>query len=90
MQVGTKELKNRLSHYLRLVRRGEVVHVTAHGKVVAVLQPVEEASDTDEVHLAALEEQGLITLGSAAHEDFAPIDLPPGASASQVVIEDRR
>ncbi len=36
--VAVKELKNRLSSYLREVRNGEVVLVTDRGKVVAELR----------------------------------------------------
>ena len=39
MEVGIRELKNRLSEYLRLVRAGEVVMVTDRGEVVAELRP---------------------------------------------------
>jgi len=39
--VGVRELKNRLSEYLRLVRKGEKILVTDRGEVVAELrQPV--------------------------------------------------
>ncbi len=37
--VGIRELKARLSQYLRDVRRGEVVLVTDRGEVVAELRP---------------------------------------------------
>jgi len=37
--VGIREMKNRLSEYLRLVAEGEVVLVTDHGRVVAQLAP---------------------------------------------------
>ena len=37
--VGIRELKNRLSHYVREVRQGEVVQVTDRGEVVAELRP---------------------------------------------------
>ncbi|MFV1959208.1 MAG: type II toxin-antitoxin system Phd/YefM family antitoxin, partial [Planctomycetota bacterium] len=37
--VGLKELKNRLSEYVRLVSRGERVLVTNHDRVVAELVP---------------------------------------------------
>jgi prevent-host-death family protein len=37
--TGVRDLKNRLSHYLRLVVRGEVVLVTDRGTVVARLGP---------------------------------------------------
>ena len=37
--VGIRDLKNRLSEYLRTVRRGEVVLVTERGKVIAQVAP---------------------------------------------------
>ena len=42
--VGIRELKNRLSEYLRLVRGGEDILITDCGEVIAVLrQPGQEA-----------------------------------------------
>lgn len=37
--VGVRELKDKLSHYLRLVRGGEELLVTDRGQVVAELRP---------------------------------------------------
>jgi len=37
--AGVRELKNRLSEYLRLVAQGETVLVTDHGRVVAKMAP---------------------------------------------------
>ena len=37
--VGVREVKNKLSEYLRLVRRGETVLVTDRGEVIAQLAP---------------------------------------------------
>jgi antitoxin (DNA-binding transcriptional repressor) of toxin-antitoxin stability system len=37
--VGIRELKNRLSHYVRLAEAGESVLVTDRGAVVAELRP---------------------------------------------------
>ncbi len=45
MKVGIKELKNRLSEYLRLVKAGEVVLVTERGEVVAELRPPTTSRD---------------------------------------------
>jgi len=39
--VGLKELKNRLSEYVRIAARGERVLVTNHDRVVAELVPPE-------------------------------------------------
>jgi prevent-host-death family protein len=37
--VGVKELKARLSEYLRTVRRGETLLVTERGEVIAEIRP---------------------------------------------------
>ncbi|MFN2399569.1 MAG: type II toxin-antitoxin system Phd/YefM family antitoxin [Gemmatimonadaceae bacterium] len=37
--VGVRELKNRLSEYLRAVRRGDQILVTDRGEIVAELRP---------------------------------------------------
>ena len=46
-QVGLRELKNRLSEYVRLVRAGEHVQVTDRGQVVAELVPPTPANGLD-------------------------------------------
>ena len=38
-RVGVRDLKNRLAHYLRVVRRGQGLLVTSRGKPVARLLP---------------------------------------------------
>ena len=63
--VAVRELKNRLSAYLREVSQGEVVLVTDRGRVVAELRrPTSEAllSPTDRA-LARLEAGGMLTPG---------------------------
>ena len=39
MQVATRQLKDQLSHYLGLVRAGEDVWVTSHGRSIARIVP---------------------------------------------------
>jgi antitoxin (DNA-binding transcriptional repressor) of toxin-antitoxin stability system len=63
--VAVKELKNRLSAYLREVRSGEVVLVTDRGRVVAELrQPTSGAAwnALDEA-LERLRVQGILVAG---------------------------
>jgi prevent-host-death family protein len=43
-QVGIRELRQNLSVHLRRVRAGETLEVTEHGRPVAILAPVPEAS----------------------------------------------
>jgi prevent-host-death family protein len=52
--VGVRELKNRLSEYLREVRRGESVLVTDRGKVVAELSPPRHGANDPDVPAALL------------------------------------
>lgn len=84
MRVGTKELKNRLSHYLRQVRAGERITVTDRGAAIAVLvAPAEEHADADEVGLAELEREGLLTRGSGRRwADFEAVEVQSGTSVS--------
>ena len=63
--VGLRELKNRLSEYIREVRGGESVLVTDRGEVVAELGPpgLRTAPSDHPAGLQALARRGLATLG---------------------------
>ena len=75
--VGLRELKNRLSEYVRQVRSGEGVLVTDRGEVVAELNPPGQATAEHAVPsgLIALARRGLMTLG--APNDSAPYPALP-------------
>src|ERR1700730_9206546 len=64
--VGVRDLKNRLSEYLRRVRSGESVLVTDRGEVVAEFSPPGHglADGSVPAGLLALARRGLATLGS--------------------------
>lgn len=55
--VGTRELKNRLSQYLRRVKAGETIIITEHGKPVGQIIPI-QADLTS--RLKQLAEAGLV------------------------------
>ncbi len=90
--MGVKELKNSLSRYLRLVKAGEVVQVAERAEIVAELRAPRTLRRADELALAALEEVGLLTRGTANLVDFEPIRIKRrGAkSLTDVVLETRR
>ena len=90
MQVGTKELKNRLSHYLRLVRAGQAIEVTDRGTVVAELRTARPADGGDEACLAEMEGLGLVTRGRGRERDVRPARIRGSKTLSAIVIEDRR
>jgi prevent-host-death family protein len=65
--VGVKQLKSKLSEYLRLVRSGETVLVTDRDEVVAELRPARRQPagvDSLEELLDSLAERGEITRAS--------------------------
>lgn len=68
--VGIKELKNKLSEYVKLAKAGEVVLVTDRGDVVAELRAPTPWKDPmmDNPKWAALVQEGVIK----------PSKIPPG------------
>ena len=73
--VGVRELKNRLSEYLREVRSGESVLVTDRGEVVAeIAPPGHRLADAGLAPaLVALAKRGLATLGSSETAVYPPL-----------------
>jgi prevent-host-death family protein len=72
--VGVRELKNRLSEYLRDVRSGEIVLVTDRGEVVAEIAPPGSRAPDPSVPagLVALAKKGLLTLGTPGDSTVYP------------------
>jgi prevent-host-death family protein len=73
--VGVRDLKNKLSEYLRRVRLGESVLVTDRGEVVAELQPPGQMQGDPSVPagLQSLAKRGVLTLGTPAGADLYPL-----------------
>jgi prevent-host-death family protein len=72
--VGVRELKNRLSEYIRQVRSGESVLVTDRGEVVAELTPPGQGTAEGNVApgLRALAKRGLATLAATGEASVYP------------------
>ena len=93
--VGIRDLKNRLSEYVRLVRAGEVVLVTDRGEVVAELrQPYGSGERTDlPPGVLELARRGLCTLPVPRTEGDDPYPvlprLVPDGTAQRIIDEDR-
>ena len=83
--VGVRELKNRLSEYLRLVREGEEILVTDRGAVVATLrEPGPSALEAPYPGLMMLARHGRVRQGSANRPDLYP-QLPPNMPKGEVL-----
>ncbi len=76
--VGIRELKNRLSEYLRRVRAGEGVLVTDRGQVVAELKAPGQASLQRylEPELVALAVRGGVAIGGRNNSELYPALAP--------------
>ena len=93
--VGIRDLKNKLSHYLQVVRKGDPIIITDRGVPVAILHDldqIEETAGPDE-RLASLAKRGLLTLPKrSVPGGFPPIETATvtGKPVSRMIIEDRR
>jgi prevent-host-death family protein len=82
-----RELKARLSSYLRRVEAGETVTITRYGKPVGRIVPVEVPR---EARLAALEEAGLLAWSGEQLPDRAPVVRTEGSTTvSELLVEER-
>ncbi len=88
--VGVKELKNRLTHYLRRAKEGEEVVVTERGRPIALIQPIGSAQPVQslEARLARLAAQGLVTLPTRRPRRIRPVKIA-GPPLSRTILEDR-
>ena len=90
--VGVKELKNRLTQYLRRTKQGEEVVVTERGKPIAVNQPIQSAAPVMSLHarLAKLAAQGLVSLPTRKPLKKVRAVRVSGPPISRTILEDRR
>jgi antitoxin (DNA-binding transcriptional repressor) of toxin-antitoxin stability system len=88
--VGVRELKNRLSEYLRAVKRGERVLVTDRGQVIAELrEPAAYPEQSVPPGLAAMVRDNALQVGLPNTADAYPPQPPRVAdgTAAQVIDE---
>lgn len=90
MEVGIREFKARLSHYVRVARAGERVVVTERGRPVAHLTAAFPDGDPDvPPSLASLIEAGRVTAPSRSGR-WAPVaTVRATRSVSEILDEDR-
>ena len=86
IQVGIRELKNQLSHYIDQVRAGTEIIVTEHGKPVARLTALTEADD----RLARLIASGAVRPAVKPRNPRPRGRFTATGSVSEIVINERR
>jgi prevent-host-death family protein len=83
VEVGVRELRSHLSGYLRRVRAGASITITARGRPVARLQPVERDGTLDR-----LVAEGIVT--PARRPRRRPRPRPTTGPVSDLVAGQRR
>ena len=85
--VGVRELKERLSYYVRQVKAGRTITLTERGKTVGYLMPA--ATSLDE-RLEAMRGAGLISWSGKRPKLGRPtIRLKGGKSLADIISENR-
>ncbi len=85
--VNVRELKSRLSHYLRLAKAGEAVEITEHGTPIGRIVPT--ALPTEE-RIEAMRQSGLLLWSRRKLKPRAPVARVRGRrTVAELLIEDR-
>ena len=88
LRVGTRDLKNKLSEYLRRVKAGETVIITYLGKSIGKIVPIEP---TVEEHLQTMVDVGLAEWNGEKLKPYQPIAVNKNdRQLSDLVVEDRK
>lgn len=83
--VGVRDLKARLSEYLRQVSQGKTVIITDHGRPVGRLSPVEQPFDE---RLKALQNAGLVAWNGKKLKPVTPAAVNRGEQqVSDILVE---
>ena len=87
LKVGTRELKNKLSEYLRRVKAGEIITVTEHGKSIGQIIPIKP---TLEEKIQTMVEAGQVEWNGLKLPDYKTnVENKSEKLLSELVIEER-
>jgi prevent-host-death family protein len=87
IRVGVRDLKARLSEYLRMVSQGQTVIITDHGRPVGRMSPVNQPLDE---RLKALQDAGLVAWNGQMLKPVTPAAVNHGdRQVSDILVEMR-
>jgi prevent-host-death family protein len=81
IRVGVRDLKSRLSEYLRQVKQGKSIIITDHGHPVGRLSPVEQPL---EERLKAMQDAGMVAWNG---QNLKPV-IPSAVNHSEQQVSD--
>jgi prevent-host-death family protein len=89
IQVGIRELKSRLSHYIRHVKSGQTVTITERGKPVGQIVPIAQEQSIED-RIKAMQEAGLLEWNGQKLEPMEPVARTRGdRTVADLLLEDR-
>lgn len=87
LRVGVRDLKARLSEYLRQVSQGQTVIITDHGRPVGRLSPVDQPLDE---RLKTLQDAGLVAWNGQKLKPVTPAGVNRGdRQVAEILVEMR-
>jgi antitoxin (DNA-binding transcriptional repressor) of toxin-antitoxin stability system len=90
-QVSVTELKNKLSQYLRLVKRGETIEVLERSVPIARLHAVHGGAGDVDAHLRRLVRDGIVARAKRSGDKrfLRKPPVPCRADVVQALVEER-
>jgi len=88
--IGIRELRQRASKYIALVRRGDIVQVTDRGRPVVMLVPIPQGNEIDRLHAEGRlspDRGNLLDLGAPLAQ--ASGEAPPSAVLERMRADER-
>lgn len=87
IEVGVRDLKARLSEFLRMVKQGKVVTVTEHGKSISRLVPYSESL---EERMQQAVDAGVLSWDGQRWQPAGPVAKVAGEqTVADLILEDR-
>ena len=87
LRIGTRELRNKLSAYLRRVKAGETIIITEHGKPIGQILPIEISL---EERMKALQAAGFLEWSGRKLKPRQAVVVNRGPKATAEVISEGR
>jgi len=88
LRVGIRELKNKLSDYIRKVDKGETIIITYHNRDIAIIEPIEPFGFKEIYSL--IKEETVSWEGTKPVNIDLPVKPKKSKQISDIVLEDRR
>jgi prevent-host-death family protein len=90
IEVGVRELKARLSAFLRRVKAGDTVIITERRAPIARIEPLAESKSTED-QIEALTQAGLVSWSGETLPQLAPVAKAEGdRTVADLLLEDRQ